>query len=122
MRTRKAALQEELNDPRPMVSVLVSKWHRTPKGFKEDVSMERMWREETDDEAMLAFRAASATTMNRTEAALHARIKELQRCAEDMLSTFRDDGKECVVTAERREAWQACLFSANIPINKPGLD
>ena len=36
-----------------------------------------------------------------------ARVLRLKRVCDDMLSTFREDDKEVLVTAERQEAWKA---------------
>jgi hypothetical protein len=51
--------EDELRDPRPMVSITVSLWKRTPKGFQETLSVEKRWRELNDEEAKNAFHKES---------------------------------------------------------------
>ena len=55
--------------------------------------------------------AAIASWDEERERALReaARVDRLRRICEDMLSTFRDDGKEVLVTAERQKAWRSEL-------------
>jgi hypothetical protein len=50
--TSKDLMPEELLDERPRISVTVSVWKRTPKGFVEALSCETSWRENPQEELM----------------------------------------------------------------------
>jgi hypothetical protein len=47
--TSKDLMPEELLDERPRISVTVSVWQRTRKGFSETMSVEKSWRESKED-------------------------------------------------------------------------
>lgn len=61
------------------------------------------WREEIE-RGEVAIRSWDEERLRALREA--ARVTRLLRVAEDMLSTYRDDAREVLVTTERMEAWR----------------